>query len=83
MNYPDNVSAGDPSAPWNQEDPDPLRCDACDHEPEEGEAQEGDQCSERWDDLKARPQRFGVRCDGRYQSTRCTECGHLNCNCED
>lgn len=28
-NYPDNVSAGDARAPWNEPDPDPVVCDEC------------------------------------------------------
>lgn len=28
-NYPDGLSEGTPGAPWNQPDPEPLKCDVC------------------------------------------------------
>lgn len=67
MEHPDHTGASsNPNAPWNRGDPPRLGCDACDHEPAPGEAIAGDPCHETWDDFKARPQRFGIPCDGRY-----------------
>lgn len=38
MNYPDNVWPGDPSAPWNQPDPEPKAiCEYCEMELHEGD----------------------------------------------
>lgn len=51
-NYPDNVSAGDPSAPWNQPDAEQLQCGEC-GEDSEDYPDAGDPCEDK-------------ECDGTY-----------------
>lgn len=76
IEHPDHTGASsNPSAPWNQGDPDPLICDVCGDEPEEGDGfDEGDAC--RWSDALS-----PLPCDGHYESKRCTECNSIACHC--
>ena len=73
-NYPDNVSAGDPSAPWNQPDhPDgDLYCTVCDGDSECTDDQIGDPCSRHTstitDLLTTDDDPDGEPCPGNYQS---------------
>lgn len=46
-NYPDDVPAGSPRAPWNQPDapePDAFHCTHCDLDITPGNSEEGDSC---------------------------------------
>ena len=42
-NYPDGTWAGDPNAPWNAPDPEPLVCNGCGYE-DEDDSHDGDDC---------------------------------------
>jgi hypothetical protein len=80
--YPAGTES-DPAAPWNQEEPDPLQCDTCDCDAEDG-AVEGGPCTNtfRWDDGTGDNPPELVTCEGHYRSTRCTECNSLACRCD-
>lgn len=83
-NYPDDVPAGSLRAPWNQPDhsEDPLVCDSCHEEPTDVDAAElGGPCQ----NVQPEYDRAGNEippCEGKYQTTRCDQCGFINCNCE-
>lgn len=86
IEHPDHTGASsNPHAPWNQGDPDPVICPVCDHEPQEG-AEEGAQCESWYDDVTGGVVADGTtgssRCEGRYESTRCTNCNELACRCD-
>lgn len=84
-NFPDDVPAGSLRAPWNQPDPDPLVCGECGQE-NECDEDVGDPCT-RWynsitDKETGDEDPYGIQCPGKYESTRCDTCGHINCNCD-
>lgn len=74
MNYPDGLSDYTPNAPWNQRNPEVVRCPECDHETDQAES--GDACL-------SEPDEEHGQCGGSYMDLHCTECGLIACRCDD